>query len=545
MPVHDLSEAHFLGSKTFHYSRYAGVDLGPSPSKVGAMELVAYWRLLVQSRRLIVATTLIGVLISFFVTLSITPIYKASAQLFVSTPASAVDISALLTGSSFSQQRVKSYAQIINSPVNLEPVVKELKLKISAEDLSKNITASAPLDTVLISLTVTDTNPKRAARIANAVAQQFGITVKSLELQEIDTESPIKVSIAKFAVPPTAPASPKKSINYALGLMLGFGLGFGIASLRKLLDNTVKNEDDLGDIPLLAAIGFDLNADEKPLITQIGRYAARTEAFRTLRTNLKHANPGVNPQSIVITSALPNEGKSTSAINIAISLTQSGERVLLVEADLRRPKIPIYLEFASKVIGLSELLSSPTKLTWPIVKKHMRKHPEIELQVLTSGRIPPNPAELLESGRFRELMTILKAKFDYIIIDCPPLLPITDAAIVAAQTDGAILVSHAGTTKIPHYQGARDAIRGVGALVLGVILNKIPEEAMEYEYGYKYGYPKYYGYSGKPYDPLNASDRDTRYAPPKSEVDRMNEEEFVFIKGKRFKEELMRDRNKI
>jgi len=466
------------------------------------MELVAYWRLLVQSRRLIVATTLIGVLISFFVTLSITPIYKASAQLFVSTPASAVDISALLTGSSFSQQRVKSYAQIINSPVNLEPVVKELKLKISAEDLSKNITASAPLDTVLISLTVTDTNSKRAARIANAVAQQFGITVKSLELQEIDTESPIKVSIAKFAVPPTAPASPKKSINHALGLMLGFGLGFGIASLRKLLDNTVKNEDDLGDIPLLAAIGFDLNADEKPLITQIGRYAARTEAFRTLR-------------------------------------------VLLVEADLRRPKIPIYLEFASKVIGLSELLSSPTKLTWPIVKKHMRKHPEIELQVLTSGRIPPNPAELLESGRFRELMTILKAKFDYIIIDCPPLLPITDAAIVAAQTDGAILVSHAGTTKIPHYQGARDAIRGVGALVLGVILNKIPEEAMEYEYGYKYGYPKYYGYSGKPYDPLNASDRDTRYAPPKSEVDRMNEEEFVFIKGKRFKEELMRDRNKI
>ncbi|NCV44604.1 MAG: polysaccharide biosynthesis tyrosine autokinase [Actinobacteria bacterium] len=509
------------------------------------MELVAYWRLLMQSRRLISVTTLCGLLVSFLVTMSMTPIYKSSAQLFVSTPASAVDISTLLTGSSFSQQRVKSYAQIINSPVNLGPVVKELKLKITAEELSKNITASAPLDTVLISLTVNDTNPKRAARIANAVAQQFGITVKSLELQEIDTESPIKVSIAKFAVPPTAPSSPKKSINYLLGLLLGFGLGFGIASLRKLLDNTVKSEDDLGEIPLLAAIGFDLNADEKPLITQIGRYAARTEAFRTLRTNLKHANPGVNPKSIVISSALPNEGKSTSAINIAISLSQSGEKVLLVEADLRRPKIPIYLEFASKVIGLSELLSSPTKLTWINVKKHLRKHPEIDLQVLTSGRIPPNPAELLESGRFRELMTILKSKFDYIIIDCPPLLPITDAAIVAAQTDGAILVSHAGTTKIPHYEGARDAIRAVGAVVLGVILNKIPEDAMEYEYGYKYGYPKYYGYSGKPYDPLNSSERDTRYAPSKAEVDRMNEDEFVFVKGKRFKEELLRDRNKI
>jgi succinoglycan biosynthesis transport protein ExoP len=160
---------------------------------MGSMELVSYWRLLVQSRRVIAVTTLSGLLISFLVTIWMTPIYKSSAQLFVSTPASAIDISTLLTGSSFSQQRVKSYAQIINSPVNLEPVVKELKLNISAEELSKNITASAPLDTVLISLVVTDTNPKRAARIANAVAKQFGITVKSLELQEIDTESPIMV----------------------------------------------------------------------------------------------------------------------------------------------------------------------------------------------------------------------------------------------------------------------------------------------------------------------------------------------------------------
>jgi len=509
------------------------------------MDLIACWRLIVQSRRIIAVTTLFGLLISLLITISTTPIYKSSAQLFVSTPATSVDISALLTGSSFSQQRVKSYAQIINSPVNLAPVVKELKLKISAEELARNVIASAPLDTVLISLTVSDTNPRRAARIANAIAKQFGITVKSLELQEIDSESPVKVSIAKFAVPPSTPASPKKKLNYLLGLMLGFGLGFGIANLRKLLDNTVKSEDDLGEVPLLAAIGFDINADEKPLITQIGRYAARTEAFRTLRTNLKHANPEINPKSIVLTSALPDEGKTTSAINIAISLTQSGEKVLLVEADLRRPKIPIYLEFASKVIGLSELLSSPTKLTWINVKRHLRKHPEIDLQVLTSGRIPPNPAELLESNRFRELINILKSKFDYIIIDCPPLLPITDAAIVAAQTDGAILISHAGSTKIPYFEGARDAIRGVGAPVLGAILNKIPEDAMEYEYGYKYGYPKYYGYSGKPYDPLNSSERDTRYAPSKAEVDRLNEDEFVLVKGKRFKEELMRDRNKI
>ena len=509
------------------------------------MELIAYWRLFLQHRKLIAATTFLGMLFSFFITMSMTPIYTSTAQLFVSTPASAIDISALATGSSFSQQRVKSYAQIINSPINLAPVVKKLGLKITPEQLSEKISASAPLDTVLISLTVTDTNPKRAADIANAVAKQFGNTVKALELEGVNSESPVKVSISKFAVPASAPSSPKKSINYALGLLLGFGLGIGISSLLKLLDNTVKNEDDLGETPLLAAVGFDILADEKPLITQIGRYASRTEAFRSLRTNLKYANPGRNPKVIVVTSGLPGEGKTTSAINLAISLSQAGEKVLLVEGDLRRPKVPIYLEFASKVIGISELLSSRETLTWNMVKKHLRKHPDLTLDVLTSGRIPPNPAELLGSQRFDKLVEILRAKFDFVIIDCPPLLPITDAALISAKTDGAILVIKAGTTKKPHFEGTRSAIQHVGSPVLGAILNMIPEDALEYEYGYKYGYPRYYGYSGRPYDPRNGEDRDTRYAPVKAEVDRLNNEEFVFVKGKRFKEELMRDRDKL
>ena len=191
---------------------------------------------------------------------------------------------------------------------------------------------------------------------------------------------------------------------------------------------------------------------------------------------LKYANPGRNPKVIVLTSGLPGEGKTTSAINLAISLSQAGEKVLLVEGDLRRPKIPIYLEFASKVIGISELLSSSESLTWNVVKKHLRKHPDLTLDVLTSGRIPPNPAELLGSHRFDKLVEIVRAKFDYVIIDCPPLLPITDAALISAKTDGAILVIKAGATKKPHFEGTRSAIQHVGGPVLGAILNMIPEE---------------------------------------------------------------------
>ena len=157
------------------------------------MELIQYWRLIVQNRIVIGASTLVGLVIAAAITFTTTPLYESQAQIFVSTPASTLDISALATGSSFSQQRVKSYAQIINSPKTLEPVIQRLDLKMDATTLSSMVTASAPLDTVLISLTVTDTDPQRAAKIANAVADQFGITVGDLELHGIGVDSPVKV----------------------------------------------------------------------------------------------------------------------------------------------------------------------------------------------------------------------------------------------------------------------------------------------------------------------------------------------------------------
>ncbi len=255
------------------------------------MELLAYWRLLVQNRVLVLACTMLGFISSVVITHSIVPLYQSNAQLFVSTPAAALDISTLATGGSFSQQRVKSYAQIINSPMTLKPVIKKLELNLTPEQLAQQITSSAPLDTVLIYITVTDPDPLLAANIANAVTEQFGKTVAALELRGMGSDSIVKVSTVQNAIAATSPSSPKKSINYALGFLLGFGLGIGIASLRKLLDNTVKNEDDLSGTPLLAAVGFDKMADEKPLITQIGRYAARTEAFRTIRTNLQYLRP--------------------------------------------------------------------------------------------------------------------------------------------------------------------------------------------------------------------------------------------------------------
>ena len=158
-----------------------------------------------QNRIIIGVSTLVGFIVAAAISFTTTPLYESEAQIFVSTPASTLDISALATGSSFSQQRVKSYAQIVNSPKTLEPVIKRLDLNMDATTLSSMITASAPLDTVLISLTVTDTDPQRASDIANAVADQFGVTVGDLELHGIGVDSPVKVSTVKDAIPANSP----------------------------------------------------------------------------------------------------------------------------------------------------------------------------------------------------------------------------------------------------------------------------------------------------------------------------------------------------
>jgi capsular exopolysaccharide synthesis family protein len=222
---------------------------------------------------------------------------------------------------------------------------------------------------------------------------------------------------------------------------------------------------------------------------------------------------------------------------LALSLAQGGSKTVLIEADLRRPKVPIYLELSSKSLGMSELLTDQKKITAVSIKKLLHSHEGTGLQVLLSGKVPPNPSELLGSHRFEELIALLRKQFEYVIIDCPPLLPVTDAAIVAAKADGAILVLHAGVTKKPHFIGSQDAVKAVGSIILGVVLNKIPESTLEYEYGYRYGYPRYYGANYKPYASKDSAIG--RYTPRPDDLARIEREElFEHIKGKRFKEEL-------
>jgi receptor protein-tyrosine kinase len=257
-----------------------------------------------------------------------------------------------------------------------------------------------------------------------------------------------------------------------------------VAVLRETLDTSVKSPEQLKDefdLPVLGAIPFDKGAAKTPLIDQLDAYSPRIEGFRVLRTNLQFIDPDKSSKVFVITSALPEEGKSTSAINLALVLAQGGERVCLLDGDLRRPMITTYLPL-ERSVGLTTVLVGRVELDEALQESNFEG-----LKVLAAGRTPPNPAELLKSHAMTHVLSQLKARFDIILIDAPPLLPVTDAALLADQADGAILVVRHGRTTVDDVRAALDRLHAVGEDPVGAILNMTPSKGGG-GYGYGYGY---------------------------------------------------------
>jgi polysaccharide biosynthesis transport protein len=468
------------------------------------MELYEYWRLLLRHLPLLIVTSVLGLSGASYVNFVAVPQYSASADVFVTTPSTTIDVGSLATGSNFSEQRVVSYAQIISGPATLGPVIEKLDLGITTSELAQSVNAFAPDGTVLIRINVNGEDPNKVAAIANAVAEQFEQTVQFLEATSASTSTNIKVTPVRQALPNYNPTSPNKLLNLILGAVLGFAIGSGLVILRIFFDKTVKNEDHLGDIPLLGTILYDPTARDTPLLTQVSPYSGRAEAFRQIRTNLQFLGETQERKVIAMTSALPNEGKTTTVINLALSLSSTGLRVLLIDADLRRPQLNLFLEIPTNQEGVTEILSQSQKL------QKFRANPDTMMvnlsptfDVLCSGSIPSQPAELLGSESFKALIDASRKVYDVILLDCPPTLPITDAAVIAQSVDAVLLVVKAGKTTIKQFRGTQENLMNVDAKILGCIINMIPSNRRSEEYGYRYGYKgyrTYYNYDGRSKD---------------------------------------------
>lgn len=456
----------------------------PVKERLLLLELRDYVVLFRRSWLLIVCLSLTGLLGGGAASVLVQPTYKSETQLFVAIQNSG-SVQELQQGNTFSQARVQSYVKTVVTPAVLQPVIDSLGLPTTAEQLGEAITASSDLNTVLITIEVQDGSPVRAAAIAQSVASSLVRTVDDLERSDSESPSPVKLSIVKPAVAPAAASSPNTKLNLLAGLIAGLVVGMGGAVLRKFMDNGVRSEADVRNLttaPILGTISMEPDAKSKPLITQMPSQSPRAESFRQLRTNLQFAHIGQTSRAVLVTSSLPGEGKTTTATNMALALAQSGQSVVLIDADLRRPMVAEYLGL-ERSAGLTTVLVGEAD-----VDDMLQQWGRDNLFVLTSGRIPPNPSELLGSAAMEALLHRLETQFDAVVIDSPPLIPVTDAAVLAQKTAGVILVVDSQRTKQASMLKSLHALEMVEANLMGIVLNRLPIKGPD-SYGYmQYGY---------------------------------------------------------
>jgi capsular exopolysaccharide synthesis family protein len=428
-------------------------------------------------------TALVSVVGAVTFTLLTTPLYQSSTRLFVST-SSAASVADIYQGNLFSQQRVVSYAELLTGETLAQRTIDKLGLDMTAEALRKNVKASAKPDSVLIDVTVRDESPVRARDIANALSDEFVVMVSELETPKDGLRPDARVVVEQRASIPGHPVIPKTVFNIAAGLAAGVTLGIGLAILREVLDNTVKDRQTLEEIThvgLVGSIPLDKERRNELAILFDKDNSGISEAFRKLRTNLQFLAVDNPPRVIVVTSSMPNEGKTTTAINIALALAEADHNVALVDGDMRRPMLDKHLDLVGSV-GFSTVLSGAAPLSDVLQKTRFPR-----LTVLTSGAVPPNPSELLGSLAAQKVLAEMRASFDYIIVDSSPLLAVTDAAILAANSDGALIMARFGEIKREQLAHAVGTLEDVGAPLLGAVFTMTPARgSTSYSYSYSY-----------------------------------------------------------
>src|SRR5690606_10058028 len=338
-------------------------------------------------------------------------------------------------------------------------------------------------DTTILVISATDPDPERARDLANAVADQLATSVGGLSPERPDGTESVRATTFERAELPEAPSSPKLIQNLALALVLGAVLGVGSALLRDVLETRIRSEADvaaLTDATRLASIPIDESASDHPVFMHDDSTGSRAEPIRRLRTNMQFVELGQRSRSIVITSSIAGEGKTTTAISLAVSLADAGSRVVLVDTDLRLPSVADYLGLEGGV-GLTTVLIGRAELADAV-----QPWRDTRLDILPSGGVPPNPSELLGSNAMARLLAELATTYDVVILDSPPLLPVTDAAILSRMVDGTIVVASAAGLHKQQLRASLDALKTIDAHVLGIVVNKLRRKERD-RYSYDYG----------------------------------------------------------
>jgi capsular exopolysaccharide synthesis family protein len=431
------------------------------------MDIKVYLKILRNRWWLLLLGPVLAAAAAFYISKQLTPIYATSTTLLVNqtqTPGT-VQYNDILT----SERLTNTYAELVRRPLILENVIRRLDLPMTYPELSSKMTVSAIANTQLLKIVFEDPDPVRASIIANTTAQEF-IDDNAKQLGR-----PGSVSVAQEATVPSSPAKPNVKLNTVLAGILGLLVVGSLAVLLEYLDDTVKPEDEtelaLG-VPMLGVV-----RKHKPyrgkVVGPVNQEAA--EAYQALRTNIHFAGVGKKLRSIVITSASPREGKSTTGAGLAVALAQAGSRVILVDADLRRPSVHEIFDLPN-TFGLTNLILLEAQEPGPALLSSGTPN----LSILPSGPIPPNPADLLMSPEMEALMASMSEKADYVIYDTPPVMAVTDANILGGRTDGVLLVGLSGTTRTSSLRHTIQELTRTNAKILGLVVNRVRSKPRAY-----------------------------------------------------------------
>ncbi len=442
------------------------------------MDLRQYLQAIRKFWWVILVPGLLGALFGVYSVSKEVPTYRGSVTFFVST-SDADTANGQFAADQFAQRRVNSYVALLSSDKLAQMIVDETDLDLSAKQISGMISASGDVNTVLLTATVTSTDEELAASVAEAVSQQFVEFVSIIE----NSGDSAAVRLEVVDGPNTSEVPTRPIFTIGLRALLGLVVGFGLALLLELRDTSVRSDeqlDSLGAGPLLGRIPLDRRAKDAPLVIHDDMHGLRAEAFRQLRTNLQFIDVERPIQVLVVTSSVAEEGKSSTSANLALAMVAVNRRVLVIEADFRRPKLADYFG-VERAVGLTDVMAGRVD-----IEDVLQPWGNDGLVILPSGQLPPNPSELLGSEAMARLIERFRTEFDLVIIDTPPLLPVTDAAVAATRADGAIVAVRFGRTTRHQVSLSIRSLEAVGAKVLGSVLTMVPATRASGYASYRY-----------------------------------------------------------
>lgn len=513
------------------------------------MELRQYLSVLRKWWWLIVLVGIVAGAASYYATSQMPRLYQATAKVMVGESYQKANPTAgdIATGSVLAE----TYIQLVETTAVLTAAKEELGTGLSVGELRGAVSASTIPRTQFLEVRATDTNPNRAAAIANAVANQLILLgpsssnadlvkqrefvrgqiseleskIQAAETEIAQLEESIKtttsvreasdkrtdidrlrgqiaqyqqnytqfinflapssqntLSILEPAEPPFGPFSPNIFLNVTLAVVIGVIAATAVAFLIEYLDDTLKSKEDVSRVlgaSTLGEIGVMRGKNDR-LITATEPRSANAEAYRILRSNISFSSVDKPIETILVTSASPSEGKSITAANLAVTMAQAGYRTVLLDCDLRKPTQHRIFNVSNDA-GLTNSLLAHANLN-----SFFRPTRVENLRLLTTGPLPPNPAELLGSRSMSNLLGVLQSEADVIVIDSPPVLAVTDSAVLARMSDGVLLVIESGKTKRESAQRAKEALDQAGARLLGIVLNRMPIKGGYYAYNSKY-----------------------------------------------------------